>query len=92
MIQQTSLFAYHNEIKPSLSDRHDAVMNAFDTNDGFTNKELASFLGWEINRVTPRVNELVKMGLLEEKTRRPCKETGRSAIVWGAKKQVIEYF
>lgn len=82
-MQTTSLTTYHSEIVPTLSDRHQRVMDALRYIGYFTNKELAEFLEWEINSVTPRVNELVKRGLIERKSSRPCKYTGRTAIEWG---------
>ncbi len=35
-----------------------------------------------INSVTPRTNELVKMGLLIEDCKRECSISGRKAISW----------
>lgn len=54
---------------------------------GITNTEIADYIGWPINTVTPRVNELCKKGRLEEFERRKCKITGRLAIAWRPTKQ-----
>lgn len=66
MIRDTSLAAYRNV---SLNDRQRDVMltvwNQF-THAEFTRKELAHAIGWEINRVTPRVLELIDKGYLIE--------------------------
>lgn len=83
MIQTTSHLAFL-EILPTLNNRHQSVLKAFGESN-FTNNELAHHLDWPINTITPRVNELVKRGLLEEFERRPCKITGRTAIVWSIK-------
>ena len=48
-----------------------------------TNMEIAAGLGWSINRVTPRVYELRKLGYLEQKEKRSCGITGRLAMAWG---------
>jgi predicted transcriptional regulator len=92
MRQETSLRTFMSEVIPTLSERHQEVLMAFQ-NDDFTNKELSVHLGWDINRVTPRVNELVKMGIIAERERRQCHHTGRTAIVWGINRdrKVNEY-
>lgn len=82
MIQQTSLKAYHGEIKPTLSERHKEVLSAFDREEEFTNLELSKFLNLPINSITPRVNELVKKGIIKYSYTRKCKVSGRSARVW----------
>lgn len=82
MIQRTSRKAYLNEIAPTRGPRQILVLEAMDRLGEATNKELARALEWEINTVTPRTNELVKALIVEEVARRPCKITGRMAIVW----------
>ena len=49
-----------------------------------TNLELSQFLGLPINSVTPRVNELVKAGVVVRVDIK-FQMTGRTAIVWGIK-------
>lgn len=61
MIQQTSLFAWH-EIQPRISASQQSVLDVIRENPGVTDKDIAKMLGWEINRVTPRRGELEKMG------------------------------
>jgi len=46
------------------------------------NLDLADFLDWPINHITPRVNELVKNGFLQEDRRDICVKTGRKVIFW----------
>lgn len=86
MIQETSKTVYFNEIKPNLGERQKAIYNALNGYQGLTNTELASLINWPINTVTPRVNELVKLGLVEEVEKRKCRATGRRAIAWGVKR------
>ena len=90
MIQQTSLKAYFEEVKPTLGKRQKVVLEAFKCKENFTNTELADFLQWPINCLTPRVFELREKGLLEEIKRRSCKVTGRTAIAWSLSKKGIE--
>ncbi len=82
MIQNTSKIAY-DEVKPSLGEKQAAVMVALGS-DSLTNTELATRLGWAINRVTPRVFELRALGRVEQAEKRPCSITGRMAIAWRA--------
>jgi hypothetical protein len=89
--QDTSLQAYFTEVLPTLADRHRKVLEVLSTVDNATNNELKEMLGWEINRVTGRVNELAfpkdknKKPLIEIAYKRPCKITGRKAIAWRVK-------
>ena len=81
-LQSTSLRAYHHEIEPTLGDRQQAVLDELGRHINRTNNELANFLGWPINTVTPRIFELRRMGKVVEDFKRPCRITGRTAIAW----------
>ena len=50
MIQEISAQAYFTEILPTLSDRHQKVLQVLSTVPDATNSELSRMLGWEINR------------------------------------------
>ena len=80
-VQITSLIAYH-DLGLTLGKRQKVVFEAINKFEDVTNAELADFLGWPINTVTPRVFELRKMGIVEERFKRPCKITSRLAIAW----------
>lgn len=82
MIQETSLNAYLGEVVETLGTRQKAVLDAFTKKENFTNQELAEFLGWPINTVTPRCLELRRKGMLMLSGTRPCKSTGRMAMVF----------
>ena len=82
IVAGTSLSSYLLEIEPTLGERQSYVLNAFKEMGEFTNSELSVYLHWSINRVTPRVFELRKKGLLRRSLTRSCKVTGRSATVW----------
>lgn len=81
-LQTTSLFAYRNEVRPTLSARQEAVMDVLADHEDMTNSEIAQALGWSINRITGRTNELVKLGKVREARKRTCRVTGRTAIAW----------
>lgn len=82
MIQDTSTKAYREDALPTLSQRHSAVMNALGFLTSATNSELAHYLGWPINTVTPRIHELRKLGKVADLGKRSCEVTGRTAYVW----------
>ena len=81
-VQDTSLDVYHDEIKSTLTERHSAVLKKMKDFVDVTNNELAQSLGWQINRVTPRIFELREMGLVLESQRRQDLFTGRRSIAW----------
>lgn len=54
-----------------------------------TNREISKVLDWEINTVTPRVNELRKMGFIEEMGKRDCRISGMNAYVWGVPRETL---
>ena len=64
MIQDTSLIAF-NKIKNDLPNCRLSVYKALKKLEYATNSMIAQELGWTINRVTPRINELKKMGLIK---------------------------
>ncbi len=78
-VTETSLAAYR-AIEPSLTEKQREVMLHIHGNfpdSEFTRKQLARSLGWEINRITGRVLELIGKGYLEKCGRR--EEDGYSA-------------
>ena len=90
MIQQTSLEAYNILTDEKLSERYKQILLAIKHLGAATNMEIAQHLGWSINRVTPRVNELIKIGKMREfydlegkLISRECKVTGYKARVVG---------
>lgn len=76
-LQQTSLFAFR-EVQKTLGTRQKAVYDALRTPK--TDKEIADCLNLAINEVTPRRNELVKLGMVRKAG--VVKQNGRSAISW----------
>lgn len=88
MIQATSQQAFAI-IQPKVSDRQQEVLAALYKHGPMTNMELKELLGREINTVTPRTNELVKYGLVQEHEKRHCRVTGKNAIAWSAYKETL---
>lgn len=84
-MQQTSLLAW-DEIKQDLGDKQKIVLDTIRgaSYDGLTNMEISKILDWSVNRVTPRVNELRKLGLVVLVCKRNCRVTGYRALAWGA--------
>lgn len=82
----TSLDAYQ-EIKPTLGSRQKVVLDAihhiiYTKNTFPTNLELSQFMGIPINSITPRTNELEKLGKIFISDKRLCKVSGRMARTW----------
>lgn len=63
---------------PNLNDKQREVLAVFEEGN-FTDKEVAERLGWEINKVSGRIGELIKRGRLEPYTDRL--QDGRKARV-----------
>ena len=79
MIRQTSLMAY-SEVKRVVGVRQQLVLSAILSLGVATDKQLAKFLQWPINCVTPRRGELVKLGRVKELG--TVDQDGRSVMVW----------
>tara|TARA_R110002020_G_scaffold133897_3_gene298835 strand:- start:2316 stop:2465 length:150 start_codon:yes stop_codon:yes gene_type:complete len=47
-----------------------------------TNRQIARNLGWDINRVTGRVSELVNLGKVSSKGTTFDKDTNRTVTLW----------
>jgi len=82
-VQQTSLDSFKEETNTgSLGRKRELVFKAFKEYGDHTNLEISKLLNFPINQITGRVNELVKMKLLENKGKRRCFVSGRTVIVW----------
>lgn len=80
-MEDTSLTAFE-AVQADLSDKQYVVFCALRDLGEATNQELADYLKWGINRVTPRIFELREKGRVILAAARACKVTGRSANVW----------
>jgi DNA-binding MarR family transcriptional regulator len=77
-MQMTSIEAFHS--LKNLGAKQQAVLD--ELTNPMTNRQLARRLGWEINRVTPRVNELVALGFVTEHGTTIDQDTNKRAILW----------
>ena len=78
-VAYTSRLAYGSIAE--LGNKQLEVQGKIEELQPFSNKTIARSLGWEINRVTGRVNELVKKGLIKmHGTSR--NEAGRLEKLW----------
>ena len=84
-VRQTSIEAY-SRIKKELCKRQQEVYDGFLGNGTCTNLELSRLLGIPINQITPRTNELVKLGFVVEVEKRQCSVSGKKAISWRVKR------
>lgn len=76
--QDTSLSAF-GRLQHVLGARQRVVYDAL-SKKSMTDKQIADYLAWPINEVTPRRGELVKMSLVRKAG--VIKQDGRSAILW----------
>lgn len=83
MVTSTSREAYAS-IVHRISDKQTEVLMALMNGGAMTNKEISRYMHREINTITPRTGELVKMGFIFEKEKVPDFETGRRASRWEA--------
>jgi predicted transcriptional regulator len=81
MIQETQRTAY-NELKDASSKR-ELVFRAIDSYGGLTLFELVKILNWPVNRLTGRVNELVKLNRIQDSGKtRTNPESKKRGILW----------
>jgi len=87
-VADTSLQIYR-QIQPTLGTKRAQVLKVLRsaTQAGFdmTDKELSRALHWEINCITGRRDELVKLGLVVLNQKRSCGVTGNRAKSWKVK-------
>ena len=81
-VRGTSLEAYH-DIEHTLGAKQQVILKLLKrANRSVSNREISKELGVEINCVTGRVNELVKLGVVFAKEKRICRLGGRMSIHW----------
>lgn len=84
MQQQTSLSAFYEEILPTLGKRQVMVLEGLKRLETASNMMIAKSLGWSINCVTPRINELRKLcpPRVVDSGIMVCQVTGRKVHYW----------
>jgi hypothetical protein len=81
-IQATSQEAYSKIIPKLPQCQYEVWFYLRNRPEGLTNAELAYYLNWPINRITPRILELRKLGYVKHYGKRQCKITGSMANTW----------
>lgn len=77
------------QLKPKIKSRrqtiYDAIKHLTSTvHIPVTNRMIAKHLGWDINRVTGRVTELVDLGKVKSNGTHKDLQTNRTVTVWEA--------
>jgi len=81
MIRKTQVDSLKKS-KPTLSAKRKEVYNVIAHLKPATNRNIAKHLGWDINRVTGRVTELVGLGMVTSDGTYKDKETNRTVTLW----------
>ena len=81
-VRDTSLEAYE-DIRPKPRNNQTIVYSLLAQKGPLTDREIAVTLGWEINCVTGRRNELVQTGGIVDRGKRECTITRRKVHTWG---------
>lgn len=82
-MQQTSILAFR--ALERVGQKQKACYRVIEQLENACNQDIGRMLGWEINRVTPRVKELRELSLVEEAYRDIYRPTGRTVIYWKLK-------
>ena len=81
-VRQTSLEAYRELNYSGVLGKNQLIIyNTISTNPDITDLKIAQSLGFNINQVTGRRNELMKKGLVES-TQKVLSPTGRTVHAW----------
>ena len=88
-MQITSLYQYfpaYSEQEFNQKFRQETkqeIIKLLQTNPNMTDREISNILNYQDpNKVRPRRNELVKMGIVEEDTKRVCLVGNKLSIAW----------
>jgi len=68
----------------NLDGKRKTVYDIIQAKGKATNRMIAKALGWDINRVTGRVTELVGLGLVDAEGTHYDNETNRTVTLWKA--------
>jgi len=79
---KTQLESFHALTKESLAESQNIVLKAIEIIGPASDRELATVLGWPINREVPRRSEIEDMGLIRCAGEKLDTQTNRSVMVW----------
>lgn len=80
-IRQTQVESL-KQTQKNIGEKQKTVYYVIKSKGGATNRMIAKYLGWDINRVTGRVTELVNMGMVTTTGTFKDKETNRTVTLW----------
>lgn len=89
-VRNTSVEAYRS--LNNLGERQRGVFGAIKDLKIACNSEIAVYLDMPINQITPRTNELVEAGLVEEGLRDKSPHTGKRVIFWQLSSEGMKMF
>lgn len=76
-VRQTSIRAYNNEVKAIKNKLYPIILSTLNeidkNNEGLTRGEIANYSQLQKSTVSARVNEMLKLGILQEVGRRKCR-------------------
>jgi DNA-binding MarR family transcriptional regulator len=72
------------KLKPTIGAKQQSVYNVIRYLRPATNRNIAKHLGWDVNRVTGRVTELVSKGMVMAYGTHYDNETKRTVTLWKA--------
>jgi len=88
---KTSRPAYE-EAKTNIGDKQLKVFETIKKLGPCTDAQIADFLGWPINRVTPRRGELIDLKMIIADGKRRDQKTKRLVNFWRIKTQTLTLF
>ena len=83
MIRKTQVNSL-KQLKKTINGKRKAVYDILITKGSATNRMIAKALGWDINRVTGRVTELVSLGMVTTDGTTYDSDTNRTVTLWKA--------
>lgn len=88
MIRKTQVDSL-KQLEPTVSGKRKQVYNVIKSKGQATNRMIAQELGWDINRVTGRVTELVNLGMVATVGTHFDTDTNRTVTLWGLWEEII---
>lgn len=80
-VAETSIAAYHeHRDSGKVGKQAQTILDRMRPGWGYSRRELAMVTGLELSSICGRVNELLKIGMLEEQHPRKCGVTGKTVV------------
>ena len=81
MIRKTQVDSL-KKLNPSINGKRKTVYDILKSKSAATNRMIAKALGWDINRVTGRITELVGLGMVIADGTIYDNDTNRTVTLW----------